>query len=334
MIEPVIEKLMSEQHIPGLAVGIMQGDALVHEGYYGRANLEHDVPVTAESVFEIASVTKLFTAQALLRLIQEGNAALYDRLSDYLDDLPEAWKAITIRHCLTHQSGIPSYTSIDRYWTLTRYDKTPAEVLDLVRELPLTFTPGTRYSYDNTGYYLLGLLIERLSGKSFGDMVDKLIFAPLNMRQTTANGYARIIPHRAQGYLYRDGDFQNKPFYDISNTFSAGVLLSTVRDLLAWRASWFNDTVLNAEFRRLWWTPHPSQTANERSQNFSLGLGWFLLDDPRGQFYGHNGGIAGFASSLLYMPQPQLTAVVLCNAGDIDAPHEIAFTMMQALDLL
>jgi len=331
MIDKQLESVMREKHIPGLAIAIQRGDTLLHEGYYGYANLEHQVAVNAQTVFEIASVTKVFTAQANLRLAQENQLKLTDTVAQYVAGLPEAWKAVTIGHCLAHQSGIPNYTSLDRYWELQRVDKSPNQVLDLVRDLPLTFPPGTRHSYDNTGFYLLGMVIESVTGKSYGEYLEATIFTPLGMASTRANDYNRIIPHRAQGYNYRDGAFYNKGFYDISNTFSAGVLLSTVRDLLTWKSSLFNDRILNASYRKLWWTEHLSAEANEKAYHYTLGLGWFAVESTLGTFWGHNGGITGFASAFFYLPETQTTGIVLCNSNAFESPHQIALDVITQL---
>jgi D-alanyl-D-alanine carboxypeptidase len=334
MTDSLLQQIITEQHIPGLAIGIQRGDEVLHEGYYGFANLEHEVPVTEKTVFEIASVTKLFTAQAVLRLLQDGKLKLDDRIADFLPTLPEAWKAITVQHCLSHQSGIRNYTSIDRYWQITRWRKSHEEVLDLVRDLPLDFPSGTRHAYDNTGYYLLGMVIEAVTGMAYAEYLKELIFEPLGMTSTQGNTYERIIPHRAQGYIYRDGVMQNKDYYDISNTFSAGVLLSNVRDLLHWRVSLYNDSILNAHYRRLWWTPHLSQEANERKDGYSVGLGWFIVGSDLGEFYGHNGGIAGFASSWLHFRDADVTAVVLLNGSHVNDPHQIALKVIGEMKLL
>ena len=338
MNDALIRQFMTEHHLPGLAVGIQRGGDVLHEGYFGLAHLEHDVPVKAETVFEIASVTKLFTSQAIMRLAQDGRIALDDPVSAYVAELPETWQPVTIRHCLAHQSGIPNYTAVERYWQITRDDKSHAQVLDLVRDLPLTFAPGTRHAYDNTGFYLLGMLIEAVTGQSYWEYLDTIIFKPLGMTHTLANDYDRIVPNRAQGYVYGqdDGSLHNKRFYDTSNTFSAGILLSTVRDLLAWAEALHSDAILNAASRDLWWTPHPSQTANERetAYPYTLTLGWFIVDDPIAQFYGHNGGIEGFASALLYFPATEISAVVLTNCNFVNAPHKLALDLLRDLTLI
>jgi D-alanyl-D-alanine carboxypeptidase len=329
-----IHNIISQQHIPGLAIGIQQGDSVLHEGYYGKANIEHDVPVTESTVFEIASVTKLFTAQTILRLIQDGKIRFEDTIASYIDGLPEAWKGVTIQHILAHQSGIPNYTSIDRYWELTRHAKSFTQILDLVRDLPMNFPPGKRHSYDNTGYYLLGKLIEVVEKRSYAEVLHGLIFDPLQMTQTQANDYARIIPHRAQGYVQREGVMHNKDFYDMSNTYSAGNVVSTVRDLLKWKRSLYDNTILNEDYRRLWWTPHPSEEANERQSGFNTGLGWFMVESKLGVFLGHNGGVAGFASSFIHFREVNVTGIALCNGSHIQEPHKILLDVIEAMKLL
>lgn len=325
---------MQAHNIPGLAIAIAKEGNFVAEYYLGHANLEHRVAVTAQTVFEIASITKLFTAQAILYLAQEKLLSLDDPLHQYVPDIPQAWHPVTIKHCLMHQSGIASYTEVDAYWQQTKRDKSLAEVIDLVRHLPLRFSPGRRVAYDNTGFYLLGRVIEAVSAMTYGDFLKRRIFEPLRMHSTRINDYAAIIPQRASGYNVEDSIIVNKPFYSTSNTFSAGNIVSTARDLLTWRRSLFNDAILNATMRDMWWTAHPSHEQNERQYGYSMGLGWFLVDHPAGQFWGHNGNITGYASAFLHFTAEKVTAVALCNAGQISTPHEIAIDVIKRHHLL
>lgn len=335
MPDATLRALMEKHQLPGLAVRVLRGQESVYAGDFGFANLEHGVLVTPETVFEIASVTKLFTAQLVMRLVQRGQLDLDAPLASIIPAyIPPAWSAVTVRHCLAHQSGIPSYTAPPSYWAITGRDKTHAEVLSLVNQEPLKFEPGERNAYDNTGFYLLGLVIEEIYGQPYAAALENIIFAPLGMKHTRANDYAAVIPHRAQGYQLRDGVLNNKPYYSPSNTFSAGCVVSTADDLMRWRASLFDDSVLDATHRALWWTPHPSRAGNEREWGYTLGLGWFRLDTPLGLLLGHNGGIAGFASAWMYFPDTDLTAVVLCNADSFDAPHTLAFDTIRALGLV
>lgn len=186
---------MTAQHIPALSVRVLHGEHMLESHDLGLIDLEHGTPNTPASMFEIASVTKLFTTQLVLRLAQDGALDLDTPLIEALPDLmPAAWQAVTPRHVLMHQSGLPSYTTPAAYWATTHHDKTPAEVLALVSDQPLRFAPTTRYAYDNTGFYLLGLMIERVTGQTYADSLDGVIFAPLGMTHTRANDYAALIP--------------------------------------------------------------------------------------------------------------------------------------------
>jgi CubicO group peptidase (beta-lactamase class C family) len=327
-----LHEAMTAQHIPALSVRVLRGSEVLESHDLGLIDLEHQTPNTPAAVFEIASVTKLFTTQVVLRLAQDGALDLDAPLIGALPDLvPSAWQAVTARHVLMHQSGLPSYTEPAAYWATTQHDKTPAEVLALVADQPLRFEPTTRYAYDNTGFYLLGLLIERVTGQTYADQLQRVIFAPLGMTSTRANDYAALIPQRARGYNVREGVLVNKPYYSPSNTFSAGCVVSTADDLVRWRRSLFDDSVLGGAMRRAWWSLNPSGEGNEGKGGFTLGLGWFSVTTPLGQMWGHNGGIQGFASAWMYFPEGDITAVVLCNSGAVDAPHTLAFPLVQAV---
>ena len=322
--EQLIQEFMTEQRTPGLAIGVQRGREMVYEGYYGLANLEHHVPVSAESIFEIASVTKPFTAQAVLRLAQDGKLTLNDALSTHLPGLPDAWNSVTVTHCLRHQSGIPNYMQPEAYWETSRLDKSADEILALVRDQPLEFQPGDRYAYTNTGFYLLGMLIEAISGQSYDDYLKQTVFDPLGMTSTHYNDYDQILPHRVQGYEWGpDGRLYNKAYRSAKNSLGAAGLVSSVRDLLRWRASLFDDKVLNAEYRAQAWTPMLSAEGNEKEFGMTTGLGWMQHDSEHGKFWGHNGATDGFASTFLYFPDIDITVVVLCNTM-IDAMHTFA----------
>lgn len=323
-IDGLIEQAMQAQGIPGLGLAVSRGqDVLLARGY-GFANLAHSVPTTADSPFELASITKLFTATAVLLLHEQGRLSIDDPIGAYLPDLPAAWQPIPIRHMLAHQSGIRSYTAVDAYWQSTRRDVSRDEILALVADLPLDFEPGERNSYDNTGYYLLGMLIEAVSGQPYDQFLHAAIFVPLGMTATRANDPYAVIEKRVQGYSRPSDTLQRAEYYSPSGTFSAGVLLSTPTDMARWAASLHTDRILSVETQRSMWTPHPSRSANERQHHFTMGLGWFLVDYQGLQFAGHNGSIVGFSTSLLHLIEEQLTVCILCNVDDVAEPHAIA----------
>ena len=327
----VLEKL-KENHVPGCSIAILRdGEVQLMMGF-GLANVEHDVPASAETVYEIASITKLFTATAIMQLVQAGKLKLSDPITSHLPDLPTAWSAVTIRHILTHQSGIKSYTAVDAYWDTTRLDISRSAILDLVRDLPLQFTPGTRQAYDNTGYYLLGLLIEAVSGESYGDYLRRHVFAPLGMDDTRVNDPYEIVPRRASGYSVENKTVRNKVYYSPSGTFSAGVLLSTVVDLAKYAQSLYGDVLLSEPMRRLMWEGVVSAEKNELANNFQLGLGWFLVDWKDGRtFAGHNGSIVGFASAFAHFLDDRTTVIVLGNSDQLSAPQLLGFEVADLL---
>jgi CubicO group peptidase (beta-lactamase class C family) len=323
-IDGHVRAALESQPVAGLALGLFNaGEPIFCQGY-GFANLEHQVPVTPDTVFSIASITKLFTGTAVFQLVEQGKLKLTDTLGSYLPNLPKAWQPIQLHHLLAHQSGIKSYTEVPEYWETTRLDISREEILALVADLPLQFTPGERYGYDNTGYYLLGLLIEAVSGQTYGDYLQQHVFAPLQMNRTRVNDPYAIVPGRATGYNVVGGKLQNAEYYSPSGTYSAGVLLSTVNDLARFGASLYSNNLLTEASRQQMWTPHLSQAQNELKNHFSVGYSWFMVEPPgKRPFIGHNGGMVGFASAFIHFRAERLTAVALYNTDTIAEPHAL-----------
>ena len=257
MIDDYIQDMMNKNQIPGLSVAVVQGGEPVLTKGYGLANLEHSVPATEKTVYEIASVGKTFTATVTMILVKEGVISLNDRITNYLDNPPSAWQSVTVKHILSHQSGIPSYTDAPNYWDLTRLDLSKAEILALVADSPLKFKPGEFSAYDNTGYYLLGLMLEKVTGQTYGDLLHKRIFAPLAMNATMMNNPRDIVPHRAAGYRLVNNKLVKKPYYSPSVTYSAGGQISNVQDMVKWELALLHGTLLSQSTLDDMWTPHP-----------------------------------------------------------------------------
>ncbi len=323
-VDKYMQQMLEQQHIPGMSLAVVRENQPVFARGYGLAQVELDVPATENTIYEIASITKPFTATAVMQLVEQDKLTLADRISTHLPDLPSAWSDVTVQHILMHQSGIHSYTNTPDYWKSTRLDISREEILSLVADLPLDFVPGERVAYDNTGYYLLGMLIEAISGQSYGDYLTEHIFTPLNMTATRINDPYTIVANRAGGYTYQDDRLQNKEYYSPSGTYSAGVLLSSVVDLAKWAASFYTNTLLSEASRTLMWTPHPSKAQNEREFHYTMGLGWFLVDLKGRLMIGHNGGIVGFTTSFSHFPDEKLSIILLCNRGQVENPHIIA----------
>lgn len=329
-IDGHVRAALESQPVAGLALGLFkEGEPIFHRGY-GFANLEHQVPVTPDTVFSIASITKLFTGTAVCQLIEQGKLKLTDPLGAHLLDLPQAWRPIQIQHLLAHQSGIKSYTEVPDYWETTRLDISREEILALVADLPLQFAPGERYAYDNTGYYLLGLLIEAVSGQTYGAYLQQHIFTPLQMNRTRVNDPYAIVPGRATGYTVEAEQIRHGAYYSPSGTYAAGVLLSTVNDLGKFGASLYTDRLLTEPSRQQMWTPHLSQAQNELKNHFSVGYSWFMVEPPgKRPFIGHNGGMVGFASAFIHFRPERLTAVALYNIDTVAEPHAICQEMVE-----
>lgn len=324
VIDDYIRTTMAKNQIPGLSVAVVQeGEPVLVKGY-GLANLEHSAPATEHTVYEIASVGKTFTATVTMMLVEEGVISLEEAIATYLDYLPLAWQGVTIKHILSHQSGIPSYTDAPNYWELTRLDLSKSEILALVTDLPLKFSPGEFSAYDNTGYYLLGLMLEKVTGKSYEHLLQERIFTPLGMNATMMNHPRNIVPHRAAGYRLLDGKLVNKPYYSPSVTYSAGGQLSSVADMLKWEQALCNATLLPQSTLETMWTPHPpKQGDNWNKQRYVAGLGWQVLNYSDRRVVGHNGGILGFASNMTRFIDDKITVIVLLNSDTISRPDAI-----------
>jgi D-alanyl-D-alanine carboxypeptidase len=325
VIDDYIRVTMTQNQIPGLSVAVVQeGEPVLVKGY-GLANVEHSVGATEHTIYEIASVGKTFTATITMMLVEEGVISLDEPIIDYLDNPSLAWKTVTIQHILFHQSGIPSYTDAPNYWELTRLDLSKSEILALVTDLPLKFQPGEFSAYDNTGYYLLGLMLEKVTGQSYGDLLRDRIFAPLGMDATVMNDPKEIVPHRAAGYRLLNSKLVNKPYYSPSVTYSAGGQLSSVADMMKWEQGLCRATLLKQSTLDLMWTAHfPNHRLDWEKLRYVAGLGWWVLNYGDRRVVGHNGSILGFASNITRFIDDKITVILLCNLDKISRPDAIA----------
>jgi CubicO group peptidase (beta-lactamase class C family) len=325
VIDYYIQATMTRNQIPGFSVAVVQeGEPVLVKGY-GLANVEHSVSATEQTVYEIASVGKTFTATVTMMLVEQGIISLEEAIANYLDYLPLTWQNVTIGHILSHQSGLPSYTDAPNYWEITHLDLSKSEILALVTHLPLKFQPGEFSAYDNTGYYLLGLILEKVTGKSYGDLLRDRIFAPLGMNATVMNDPKDIVPHRSAGYRLPNSKLVNKPYYSPSVTYSAGGQLSSVEDMVKWEQALCGETLLKQSTLDLMWTPHfPNQGDDWEKLRYVAGLGWWVLNYSDRRVVGHNGSILGFASNITRFIDDKITVILLCNLDKISRPDAIA----------
>ena len=308
-VDDYIKGEMDQHRIPGLALVIIQDGKAVKTAAYGLANLELNVPVKPETVFEIGSVTKQFTAAGILLLAQDGKLSVDDKLTARLANVPDAWTNVTIRHLLTHTSGIKSYTGLDGF-QLTKH-LTQSQFIRAIGREPMEFAPGESWKYCNTGFSLLGYIIENVSGKNYWDFMSERIFQPLGMNATTNRLPGLIIPNRASGYEQTNQVHINRD-YDLTEVFSAGAIASTVGDLAKWNAALDGETILNAASKEQMWTPAKLNDGKPTK----YGLGWFVDTVEGHKNIGHGGSTSGFSATIQRFPDDKLAVIILTNTDE------------------
>ena len=297
---------MEKQHVPGLAVAVVRDGEIVLAKGYGLANVELQVPVTTNTVFQGGSIGKQFTATAVMMLVEEGKVALDDKASKYLGAVPPSWTDITIRHLLTHTSGLTQYPAdFDQ-----RHDYTEDELLKIIQGVPLAFAPGARFEYSNAGYVTLGIIIRRVTGQYYGDVLKKRIFEPLAMSTARVISEAAIVPNRAAGYILYDGKLVNQPWVapTLNRTADAS-LYFTVLDLAKWDAALYGEKLLKRSSLEQMWTP---ATLSDGTAT-SYGFGWFLTTANGHRLIEHEGAWQGFNANISRYPDDRLTVIVMSN---------------------
>ncbi len=308
-VDQVANAYAKKNQFSGSVLVAKGGRVLVKKGY-GMANIELGVPNTPETKFRLGSITKQFTATAILQLAAAGKLSVDDKISKYIPDTPGSWSNITIHHLLTHTSGIFNYTALPEFTKQMRQQWTPAETLGLVKNKPLDFAPGSKFSYSNSGYIGLGIIVEKVSGEKYEDYVKKHIFDVLDMAATGYDHGETILEHRAAGYTPGpDGKLQNAPYIDMSFPYAAGSLYSTVDDLYRWDRSLYTDKVLAKASRDKMFTPFLSGYA----------YGWFtIVPGPTPSTHkvlSHGGGINGFNTTINRYPDDDACVIVLSNVN-------------------
>jgi len=317
-VDDLVQNEMRRHPIPGLALEIIKNGKPARIAGYGVANLEWHTAVAPETVFEIGSVTKQFTAAGILLLAQEGKLSVDDKISRHLKETPPSWANITLRHLLTHTSGLRNYTGLDGF-ELTRH-LTQAQFVRRIGSEPLDFAPGEKWSYSNTGFNLLGYVIENVSGRGYWQFMQERIFGPLGMSSTTNRDPRRVIPLRASGYeTDRAGHYVNRD-YDLTDIFSAGAVVSTVLDMAKWNRALDQHTLLTAATEQEMWTP----VRLNNGTTHAYGFGWFL-DPLQGRpNIGHSGSTSGFSASIQRFPQDGLAVIVLTNSDEMGVATKVA----------
>lgn len=311
-MDQVVESYLSNKQFMGSVLTARGGQILISKGY-GFANFEWNIPNSPQTKFRLGSVTKQFTAACILLLEQRGKLNTADPVKKYMPDAPAAWDQITLFHLLTHTSGIPSFTGFPDYASLEPFATTPEKLVARFRDKPLEFQPGEKWNYSNSGYLLLGYLIEKISGQPYAQFVQENIFTPLGMKDSGYDSNSAVIPRRASGYVPGKNGPENAGFINMTVPQAAGGLYSTTEDLLRWEQGLFGGKLLSEASLKKMTTPFKN--------NYAFGLD---VTEVKGRkVIRHGGGIEGFNTFLAYYPADQLTVVVLANLNG-RAPDEIA----------
>jgi CubicO group peptidase (beta-lactamase class C family) len=304
-MEEVIRARVDDQSFMGTVLVARGDDVILRQGY-GFANLEWRIPNVPSAKFRLGSLTKQFTAAAMLLLEERGMLSVDDPVKKHWPDAPPAWDAVTIFHLLTHTSGIPNFTNDPDYrkeWKLE--PATPEKTIGYFRDRPLDFAPGERMSYSNSGYVLLGYLIERASGQTYAEFLHANIFEPLGMHDSGYDTNAEILPQRAAGYSPTPRGLVNAPYIDMTIPYAAGGLYSTTDDLLRWTQGLFGGRLLSDASLEKMTTPFMN--------DYAFGV---LVSNADGRSSVlHDGGIEGFNTHLAYYPESKITVAVLANVN-------------------
>lgn len=303
---------------PGAVALVAKNGNLVYRKAFGLAEVENQVQMTPQHVFGIGSMSKQFTAVGILMLMEQGLLTLEDSLTKYIPDYPPIGNKITLHHLLTHTSGIKSYTEMEKWRKVWRTDMNTDEMISLFKDEPVDFVPGEKWHYSNSGYFLLGVIIEKVSGMTYGEFVTKRIFEPLQMNNTFYGSHSRIIPNRARGYQ-RSNALRNAEYLSYTQPYSAGAIMSTADDLYTWHQAIQNHVLLKEETLKKAFTNYTITNGHPTY----YGYGWMIDEINGSQTREHSGGIFGYSSNSIYLPQEDVYVVVLSNCN-CNSPVEIS----------
>jgi CubicO group peptidase (beta-lactamase class C family) len=284
---------------------------IVYKKAFGMANLELNVPMQPDMVFRVGSITKQFTAIAILQLMEQGKLALQDDITKFIPDYPTQAYKITIEHLLTHTSGIKSYTGVPEFQKYIKEDLKPAESIDKFKNLPMEFAPGTKWNYNNSGFFLLGYIIEKASGKTYQEYIDENLFKPAGMNNSLYGSDKKILMNRAYGYE-SDGDTTvNADYLSMLLPYSAGSIMSTVEDLYKWNRALLSYKLVKKETLEKAFNEY--KLSDGKGTHY--GYGWFLLQLQGSPTIEHGGAINGFLANAIYLPQEDVFVAVFSNNG-------------------
>jgi len=329
-VDNLVQASIRQQRIPGLALAVIRDGQIIKAQGYGLSNIELNVPVSPQTIFQSGSVGKQFTATGIMMLVEEGKVRLDDKVAKYFPGAPDSWNKFTVRNLLTHTSGIKDYT--DKNFDYRR-DYTEEDLLKILQTLPFDFAPGDKCSYSNSGYMLLGILIHKVTGKFYGDFLQERIFRPLGMTTTRIISEEDIVPNRSAGYRLVKGVIKNQEWVAPSlNTTADGALYFTVLDLAKWDAALYTEKLIKRSSLDEMWTP---VKLNE-GKTYPYGFGWRVHEMNGHRLIEHGGSWQGFTTGISRYVGDKLTVVALCNldsrhARPEDIIHGVAGLYVSAL---
>ena len=318
------EAAVRDGRTAGISFSVRRGKAVLAEGAFGFADLENRVSASADTVYAIGSLTKQFTATAVLLLADGGKLSLDDPLGKFVPAFPEPGRSANVRQLLNHTSGIRNLTTLGpKYWAQTGREIEPAELVALFADEPADFPPGTDYRYSNSGYVLLGLVVETAAGEPWSSFLKERLFGPLGLTRTRDGETPDLVPRRARGFSRRkSGGFENAWGVNLTQGYAAGALLSTVGDLAGWTRRLHTEPPVSASAYRAMTTP--VTLPNGKALSYGYGLGVDSFGGHRRFF--HGGGLPGFDGWVAFFPDDDVTVVALCNT-DGDVAMEVADAM-------
>lgn len=319
-LESNIDSLLRAKYpsnAPGAVFLVSKNGNVIYKKAFGLANLELNVPMKPDNVFEIGSMTKQFTAISILMLIETGKLNLDDEITKFIPNYPTNGNKITIHHLLTHTSGIKSFTSMRELNVISKNDLTPSGLIDFFKNEPMDFAPGEKFKYNNSGYAILGYIIETITGQKYADFIEKNIFKKLEMKGSRYASHSEVIPNRASGYQNKDG-YKNRREISFTLPYSSGSLMSTVDDLFKWQEALKNNILIGEKTTEKAFTNY---TLNN-GEHINYGYGWHLKTIAGVSSREHGGEIFGFKSMAVYLPGTDVYVIGLNNC-DCNSPTEI-----------
>ena len=321
-----IDNLVQETYKPtepGAAVIVVRDGEIIYRKGHGMANLELGVPIEPDMVFRMGSIGKQFTAVAILMLTEQGKLSLDDPITKFLPDYPTHDHLITIEHLLTHTSGIKNHTDMPESQLLWRKDYAVQELIDCFKNQPMQFAPGKRWAYNNSGYILLGAIIEKVSGQTYQQFIQQNIFDRLGMKQSYYDCPLQVIPRRVSGYEKSPEGFKNADYLSMTQPYAAGALASTVDDLAVWDSALYTEQLIKQETLHKAFVPYRLMDGTSTA----YGYGWLISEYEEHLSIEHSGGIFGFTTYAIRMPNDRVFVAILTNRTgiDIDRFEQLAF---------